>query len=103
MLFGEGRAKGGDGVFESTFVENNGVDLTFANKGKFFFAHRAPSLIEGEEEFRFVEEGSVGSVDVFSAFVVCAKDSGAESNHIAIIIVNREGELIVEFYPESRS
>ncbi len=59
VIFGEGGAEWGDGVFKSRFVEDDGIDLSFADEGEFIFTHGTTCFVEGEEEFGFGEEGGV--------------------------------------------
>ena len=97
----EGSAEGSDGVFEPRFVEADGIDLSFADESCFLAAHGATCFVEGEEEFGFIEKRGIAGVDVFSSFVVSAKNASAEADDITMVVVNGEGELVPEFYPES--
>ena len=82
-------------------MEDDGVDLALADKGEFFPAHGFTGFVEAEEDFGFLEEGGFAGIDVFSAFVIRAENSGGESDDVAVVVVDGEGKLVVEFGVES--
>lgn len=97
VLFSEGCPERRDGIFHSSFMEGDGIELTFTYESEFFFAHRFNGMVEGKEEFRLIEEDGVARVDVFSTFVISAKNATAESDNVAHLIMDGKHQLIPEF------